>query len=92
MKGKVVGGFSESANLKGIDIAGNAGQPVLASAPGRVVYAGSGLRGYGKLIIISNTSLWFSLYLVQFAAKTGTYLVPTWRCGTRRLLLFQRTG
>ena len=62
VKGKVVGGFSESANLKGIDIAGNAGQPVLASAPGRVVYAGSGLRGYGKLIIIKHNKTYLSAY------------------------------
>jgi lipoprotein NlpD len=62
VKGKVVGGFSESANLKGIDIAGNAGQPVFASAPGRVVYAGSGLRGYGKLIIIKHNKTYLSAY------------------------------
>jgi lipoprotein NlpD len=62
VKGKVVGGFSESANLKGIDIAGTAGQPVLASAPGRVVYAGSGLRGYGKLIIIKHNKTYLSAY------------------------------
>src|SRR5262249_30784569 len=51
-KGKVITSFSETANLKGIDIAGTAGQPVLASAAGTVVYAGTGLRGYGKLIIV----------------------------------------
>jgi len=62
VKGKVVGGFSESSNLKGIDIAGTAGQPVLASAPGKVVYAGSGLRGYGKLIIIKHNKTYLSAY------------------------------
>ncbi|MEO5764200.1 MAG: peptidoglycan DD-metalloendopeptidase family protein [Casimicrobiaceae bacterium] len=62
VKGKVVGGFSESANLKGIDIAGTAGQPVQASASGRVVYAGSGLRGYGKLIIIKHNKTYLSAY------------------------------
>ena len=61
-KGKVVGGFSESANLKGIDIAGAAGQPVLASAAGKVVYAGNGLRGYGKLIIIKHNKTYLSAY------------------------------
>jgi lipoprotein NlpD len=55
-KGKIVAGFSETANLKGIDIAGTAGEPVRASAAGRVVYAGSGLRGYGKLIIIKHNA------------------------------------
>jgi lipoprotein NlpD len=61
-KGKVVGGFSESANLKGIDISGTAGQPVLASAPGRVVYAGNGLRGYGKPVIIKHNKTYLSAY------------------------------
>ena len=60
--GKVVAGFSESANLKGIDIAGKSGQPVIASAAGKVVYAGSGLRGYGKLIIVKHNSTFLSAY------------------------------
>jgi lipoprotein NlpD len=60
--GKVVTGFSESANLKGIDIAGKSGQPVVASAAGKVVYAGSGLRGYGKLIIVKHNSTFLSAY------------------------------
>ena len=62
VKGKLVTGFSDTANLKGIDIAGTAGQPVLASAPGRVVYAGSGLRGYGKLVIIKHNNTFLSAY------------------------------
>lgn len=61
-KGKVVGTFSETANLKGIDIAGSAGQPVLASAAGTVVYAGAGLRGYGKLIIVKHNKTYLSAY------------------------------
>ena len=61
-KGKLVTGFSDTANLKGIDIAGTAGQPVLASAPGRVVYAGTGLRGYGKLVIIKHNNTFLSAY------------------------------
>ena len=61
-KGKVVGAFSESANLKGIDIAGAAGTPVVASAGGTVVYAGTGLRGYGKLIIIKHNRTYLSAY------------------------------
>jgi lipoprotein NlpD len=61
-KGRVVAGFSETANLKGIDIAGTAGEAVRASAPGRVVYAGSGLRGYGKLIIIKHNGTYLSAY------------------------------
>ena len=61
-KGKIIAGFSETANLKGIDIAGTAGEAVRASAPGRVVYAGSGLRGYGKLIIIKHNATYLSAY------------------------------
>ena len=61
-KGKLITGFSDTANLKGIDIAGTAGQPVLASAPGRIVYAGTGLRGYGKLVIIKHNNTFLSAY------------------------------
>ncbi|MBI3481101.1 MAG: peptidoglycan DD-metalloendopeptidase family protein [Nitrosomonadales bacterium] len=61
-QGKLIGNFSESANRKGIDIAGKLGQPVLASAPGKVVYSGSGLRGYGKLIIIKHNKTYLSAY------------------------------
>jgi lipoprotein NlpD len=61
-KGKLVAQFAESASLKGIDIAGSAGDAVVASAPGRVVYAGSGLRGYGKLVIIKHNSTYLTAY------------------------------
>jgi lipoprotein NlpD len=61
-QGKLIGQFSESANRKGIDIAGKLGQPVLASASGKVVYSGSGLRGYGKLIIIKHNNTYLSAY------------------------------
>ncbi len=60
--GKVVTSYSEAANLKGIGIGGKAGQPVLASAAGKVVYAGSGLRGYGKLVIIKHNKTYLSVY------------------------------
>jgi len=61
-QGKVIAQFSESANRKGIDIAGKLGQPVMASANGKVVYSGSGLRGYGKLIIIKHNNTYLSAY------------------------------
>ena len=60
--GKLVGEFSESANRKGIDIAGKLGQAVVASAAGKVVYSGSGLRGYGKLVIIKHNKTYLSAY------------------------------
>ena len=61
-QGKLISGFSEADNRKGIDIAGKLGQPVFASAPGKVVYSGSGLRGYGKLLIIKHNKTYLSAY------------------------------
>lgn len=46
----------------GIDIAGNLGQPVRAAAGGRVVYSGSGLRGYGQLVIVKHENNYLSAY------------------------------
>ena len=60
--GKLVTGGSENPNLKGIDIAGRSGQPVVASAAGKVVYAGTGIRGYGKLVIVKHNATWLSAY------------------------------
>ncbi len=60
--GKVISGFSESDNRKGVDISGKLGQPVTASAPGKVVYSGTGLRGYGKLVIIKHNNTFLSAY------------------------------
>ena len=60
--GRVIENFDEQRN-KGIDIAGNPGDPVLAAADGRVVYAGSGLRGYGNLLIIKHNNTFLSAYV-----------------------------
>ena len=60
VKGKVLAPFNETS--KGMDIAGKKGAPVLAAASGRVVYAGVGLRGYGKLVIIKHNNTWLSAY------------------------------
>jgi lipoprotein NlpD len=60
-KGSVIGEFDESKN-KGVDIAGAAGDPVLASADGKVVYAGAGLRGYGNLIILKHNNTYLTAY------------------------------
>ncbi|MBN8440797.1 MAG: peptidoglycan DD-metalloendopeptidase family protein [Thauera sp.] len=60
-KGKPIAGFNEATN-KGVDIAGNAGDPVFAAAGGKVVYAGSGLRGYGKLVVIKHNQEYNSVY------------------------------
>lgn len=62
-QGQVTERFSSSDDTrKGIDISGRLGQPVIASAPGRVVYSGSGLRGYGQLIIIKHNERFLSAY------------------------------
>ncbi len=58
--GKVVHGFG-TVN-KGIDIAGKLGQPIVAAESGKVVYVGSGLRGYGKLIILKHTKQFLTAY------------------------------
>lgn len=60
--GKVVGGYSDKAARKGLDIAGKTGDAVLAAASGKVVYAGTGLRGYGKLVIIKHDASFLSAY------------------------------
>ncbi|HLP99307.1 MAG TPA: peptidoglycan DD-metalloendopeptidase family protein [Sideroxyarcus sp.] len=60
--GKLIAGFSESDNRKGVDIIGKKGQAIVASASGKVVYSGSGLRGYGKLIIIKHNKTYLSAY------------------------------
>jgi lipoprotein NlpD len=53
--GPVTAGFDEGRN-KGLSIAGKPGDAVLAAADGRVVYAGSGLRGYGNLVIVKHNN------------------------------------
>jgi lipoprotein NlpD len=52
----------EDNKTKGLAITGKAGDPVLAAADGRVVYAGSGLRGYGNLVIVKHNNLFLSAY------------------------------
>ncbi len=59
--GKMIGAFSEGGN-KGVDIAGKAGDPVVAAGDGKVVYAGTGLRGLGKLVIIKHNNTYLSAY------------------------------
>lgn len=62
-EGALIGRYSSNGSLnKGIDIAGNLGQPVLAASSGAVVYAGSGLRGYGELLIIKHSDTYVSAY------------------------------
>ena len=59
--GAVVAPFDEG-KVKGLVIGGKAGDPVLAAADGRVVYAGSGLRGYGNLVILKHNTTYLTAY------------------------------
>lgn len=72
-QGTLAYAFGKGANQKGVGIEGKPGQPVLASAPGKVVYSGSGLRGYGKLIIIKHDASYLSVYAhnSQILVKEG---------------------
>lgn len=59
--GKIIATFDEGKN-KGIDIAGRAGQHVMAAGAGKVMYAGSGIRGYGNLVIVKHSNSLLSAY------------------------------
>jgi lipoprotein NlpD len=60
-QGSLIAGFDEAKN-KGLDIGGKVGEPVIAAADGRVVYAGAGLRGYGNLIILKHNNTYLTAY------------------------------
>lgn len=94
--GKIVETYSsKSATRKGIDIAGRPGQFVKAAAAGRVVYSGSGLRGYGRLIIVKHNERFLSAYahnrklLVKEGqqVKAGQKIAEMGRTGADRVKL-----
>jgi len=60
-EGRVIATFDDGRN-KGLDIAGKAGQPVVAAGSGKVMYAGSGIRGYGNLVIVKHSNSLLSAY------------------------------
>lgn len=80
---------------QGIDIAGAGGAPVRAAADGTVVYSGSGLVGYGELVIIKHTDAWLSAYghnrkrLVNEGqlVKAGEQIAEMGRSGAARDML-----
>ncbi len=59
--GRIIAGFVDPSN-KGLDISGKTGDPVVASAAGRVMYVGAGIRGYGNLVIIKHNATFLSAY------------------------------
>lgn len=92
-QGKLIAKFSsQNALNKGVDIAGKLGEPVIAAGAGVVVYAGSGLRGYGNLLIIKHSDRFLSAYahnrrlLVKEgqAVKAGQKIAEIGSSGTDR--------
>jgi lipoprotein NlpD len=59
--GKVILPFTEMGN-KGVDFGGKPGDPVLAAADGKVVYVGTGIRGFGQLLIVKHNATFLSAY------------------------------
>ena len=95
-QGTVIGRFAAGdPKRQGVDIAGTAGQAVVAAADGTVVYSGAGLVGYGELIIIKHSDEWLSAYahnrrrLVAegTAVKGGQPIAELGRTGTSRDML-----
>ncbi len=94
--GVLISKFASNSSLnKGVDIAGELGQPVFAASDGSVVYAGSGLRGYGELIIIKHSETYVSAYghnrrlLVREGqqVKAGQQIAEMGSTGTDRVKL-----
>ncbi|MCV6611766.1 MAG: peptidoglycan DD-metalloendopeptidase family protein [Amphritea sp.] len=95
-KGQILQGFSSSGKVnKGINIAGKRGDPVYAAESGKVVYAGSGLLGYGNLVIINHNQQFLSAYahnsriLVKESdmVKVGDKIAEIGSSGTTRDML-----
>lgn len=94
--GQIINRFSAGDPTKqGVDIAGSGGSPVRAAADGVVVYSGSGLVGYGELIIVKHNDSWLSTYghnrrrLVNEGAvvKAGQQIAEMGRSGAPRDML-----
>lgn len=87
---------SISTIQKGINIVGRLGEPIHAAASGKVVYSGSGLRGYGNLILIKHNQLYFSAYahnrinLVREGqqVKQGQKIAEMGNTGTNKVMLY----
>ena len=61
-RGKLIQTFEPKKSHYGIEIQGNRASPVLATAPGQVVYAGNGIKGYGELVIVKHSPSFVSAY------------------------------
>ncbi len=94
--GKIVQGFNaNSLQSKGVDIANSAGTPIKAAAAGQVVYSGSGLPGYGYLIIIKHNDTYLSAYAHNSSVlvkegqrvKAGQVIAKMGNTGADRVML-----
>jgi lipoprotein NlpD len=92
----MLAGFADSSvEGKGVDLAGNAGDPILAAADGEVVYSGGGLQRYGNLLIIKHDDHFLSAYahnralLVKEgdAVKRGQRIAELGNSGVDRYML-----
>ena len=74
VQGQILASYDKQSGRKGIDIAGTKGTPVRAAASGTIVYQGSGLRGYGRLIIVKHNNDFLSAYAHcdSFLLKEGS--------------------
>lgn len=97
VQGRVLRAFGASTGLnQGIDISGNLGDSVQAAAPGQVVYAGSGLRGYGNLVILKHNDTYLSAYAhnrrLQVSegdvVKAGETIAEMGSSGTEKVKLY----
>lgn len=94
--GKIIATYSASdSGKKGVDIAGQARQPIYAAADGRVVYSGNGLRGYGNLLIIKHNETYYSAYAhndrlhvqEEDPVKKGQRIADMGNSGTDKVML-----
>ena len=95
VRGKIAYRFSNKQGKKGLGISNKSGTRIVAAAAGRVVYSGSGLRGYGRLIIIKHNDTYLSAYannkkiLVkeQQKVKLGEHIADIGRNGSNKNIL-----
>lgn len=82
--GRLVGRYTGKGKKKGIEIAGKRGQAIIAAAKGKVVYQGSGLRGYGRLLILKHNDDYLSAYAhcENIYAKEGDVIKQGTRIAT----------
>lgn len=81
--GDVTRQYDSNGKFKGVNIQSRPGTPIQAAAPGEVVYAGDGLRGYGQLIIVQHSEVYLSAYAYNrvMAVREGDKVIAGQRLG-----------